>query len=391
MITLKECCSLLTDGDWIESKDQSNSGIRLIQTGNIGIGEYLEKIGRAKYINEETFQRLGCTEVLPGDILVSRLPEPVGRACIVPKKSERMITAVDCSILRVNKSIVSTKYLLYFLQSSNYFNQLSGKLAGTTRTRISRKNLEKVELDIPPIDVQNKISSVLDNVTTIRKIYKKELQMLDDLIKARFVEMFGNCRTNPKNWETVALGNIADVGSSKRVFVNELQEKGIPFFRGTEIGALAEGKEINPELFITEDHYNELVKATGAPIIGDLLMPSICPDGRIWVVNTTEPFYFKDGRVLWVHSINNHFDPVFLLYTLKDRIMTDYGSIASGTTFAELKIFALKQCQVFDVPIEMQKSFAAFVTQVDKSKAVVQKALDEAQLLFDSLMQQYFG
>ena len=97
-------------------------------------------------------------------------------------------------------------------------------------------------------------------------------------------------------------------------------------------------------------------------------MPSICPDGRIWVVDTDEPFYFKDGRVLWVHGIDKRFNPVFLLYTLKDRIMTDYGSIASGTTFAELKIFALKQCQIFDVPIEEQRSFAAFIAQVDKSK-----------------------
>ena len=71
--------------------------------------------------------------------------------------------------------------------------------------------------------------------------------------------------------------------------------------------------------------------------------------------------------------------------------MTDYGSIASGTTFAELKIFALKQCQVFAVPIEEQRSFATFITQVDKSKAAVKKALDEAQLLFDSLMNKYFG
>ena len=71
--------------------------------------------------------------------------------------------------------------------------------------------------------------------------------------------------------------------------------------------------------------------------------------------------------------------------------MTDYGSIASGTTFAELKIFSLKQCQVFDVPLEDQRQFATFVAQVDKSKAAVQAALDKAQLLFDSLMQQYFG
>ena len=95
-------------------------------------------------------------------------------------------------------------------------------------------------------------------------------------------------------------------------------------------------------------------------------MPSICPDGRIWLVDTDKPFYFKDGRVLWVHAIANNYNPVFLLYTLKDRIVTDYSSIASGTTFAELKIFALKKCRVFDVPVRMQNRFDAFVAQVDK-------------------------
>lgn len=147
---------------------------------------------------------------------------------------------------------------------------------------------------------------------------------------------------------------IAYRGSSKRVFVEDLKESGIPFYRGTEIGALAEGKTVTPELFISKEHYAELCIATGAPNIGDLLMPSICPDGRIWVVNTEKPFYFKDGRVLWVHAIDDSYNPVFLLYTLKDRIMSDYSSIASGTTFAELKIFALKECHVFDVPLELQ-------------------------------------
>ena len=203
--------------------------------------------------------------------------------------------------------------------------------------------------------------------------------------------MFGDCVLNTKGWKAKRLGDIAEVGSSKRVFVEDLKESGIPFYRGTEIGALADGKTVTPELFISKEHYAELCIATGAPNIGDLLMPSICPDGRIWVVNTEKPFYFKDGRVLWVHAIDDSYNPVFLLYTLKDRIMSDYSSIASGTTFAELKIFALKECHVFDVPLELQNQFAAFVNQTDKSKVAVQKALDEAQLLFDSLMQKYFG
>ena len=83
----------------------------------------------------------------------------------------------------------------------------------------------------------------------------EELDKLDELIKARFAELFGDCRLNPKGWNTVALGDIADVGSSKRVFVEELKKTGIPFYRGTEVGALAEGKTVTPELFITEEHY----------------------------------------------------------------------------------------------------------------------------------------
>ena len=111
---LKECCTLFTDGNWIETKDQSDLGIRLIQTGNVGKGMFLEKEARAKYISEDTFEALKCTEIYPGDILISRLPDPVGRACIIPERKERMITAVDCSILRVNDDIVNRRYLLHY-------------------------------------------------------------------------------------------------------------------------------------------------------------------------------------------------------------------------------------------------------------------------------------
>ncbi len=93
---LGEVCTLLTDGDWVESKDQSESGIRLIQTGNIGNGFYKDKTESSKYISEETFSKLNCTEIFEGDILISRLPDPIGRACIIPNNSTRMITAVDC-------------------------------------------------------------------------------------------------------------------------------------------------------------------------------------------------------------------------------------------------------------------------------------------------------
>ena len=182
---LEEMCTVFTDGDWIESKDQSDEGIRLIQTGNIGEGTYLDKGTRAKYISEDTFKKLKCTQVYSGDILVSRLPEPVGRACIIPEKEESMITAVDCTICRPDESIVSKEYLCYFMRSNAYYTRLLSGITGTTRKRISRKNLGNIELDIPSKKEQKKVVKQLDYLVKVVDLRKQELIALDNLIKAR--------------------------------------------------------------------------------------------------------------------------------------------------------------------------------------------------------------
>ena len=293
----------------------------------------------------------------------------------------------------VDQTKIVPEFLEYALRCNRAIDYYKAKLRGSTARRRSLPTPTLLELDVPLPDIeQQKLAlTTIHHAKNALDSRQAQLTKLDELVKARFVEMFGDCRLNPKGWVTKNLDQVAGVGSSKRVFVEELQSEGIPFYRGTEVGALAEGKSIRPELFITEGHYKQLCEATGKPQKGDLLMPSICPDGRIWVVDTDAPFYFKDGRVLWVHLTSQNYNPVFLLYTLKDRIMTDYESIASGTTFAELKIFVLKKCRIFDVPLSLQNQFADFVAEVDKSKVEVQKALDQTQLLFDSLMQQYFG
>ena len=319
------------------------------------------------------------------DILIS-VRAPIGALNIA---DEKCCIGRGLAALTVDRSLCDQKYLWYGLESK--IDELNAKGTGSTFKAINKKSLAETEIELPPLDEQRHIAAVLDKVTDLIAQRRAQLDKLDLLVKSRFVEMFGDCKTNPKRWPVCKLDEIAEVGSSKRVFVEELQDKGIPFYRGTEVGALAEGKSISPELYITQEHYKKLCDMTGAPQKGDLLMPSICPDGRIWVVNTDEPFYFKDGRVLWVHNIADRFDPTFLLYTLKDRIMTDYSSIASGTTFAELKIFALKKCLIFDVPLEQQKEFSSFVKQTEKSKSAIAKSLDKLEILKNALMQQYFG
>ena len=284
---------------------------------------------------------------------------------------------------------IDKDYLFYFMPIA--LKRIEEKTPFVTVKHLSAKELNKIEIPVLPLEEQRKIAETLSKVDELIAFREQQLAKLDELVKARFVEMFGDCKTNPKNWKTKALEKIANVGSSKRVFVEELQDSGIPFYRGTEIGALAEKKAVIPALFITEEHYKQLCETTGKPQKGDLLMPSICPDGRIWIVDTDEPFYFKDGRVLWVHLTSANYNSVFLLYTLKDRIMTDYASIASGTTFAELKIFALKKCKVFDVPLELQNQFATFIERVDRQKQTVQQSLEKLELMKKALMQEYFG
>ena len=183
---------------------------------------------------------------------------------------------------------------MYYAIKSKH-DELNAKGTGSTFKAINKKALHETQIPLPVLAEQKNVASILDNVSGLAALRKRQIMQLDLLAKSRFIEMFGDSKAKFQR-----LGDICSVESSKRVFVEELQTKGIPFFRGTEVGRLAEDKDIEPTLFITEEHYIALCKHTGKPKIGDLLLPSICPDGRVWCVNSERPFYFKDGRVLWV-------------------------------------------------------------------------------------------
>lgn len=255
---------------------------------------------------------------------------------------------------------------------------------------INKSQFSNIIIPLPPLDIQKKIATALDSANALIEKRKEQIEKLDLLIKSQFIEMFGDPVTNPKGWEKKHLEEIANVGSSRRVFVEELVNEGVPFYRGTEIGAMGTGESITPSLFITSQHYDRLKAVTGVPVIGDLLMPSICPDGRIWRVNTIDPFYFKDGRVLWVHFTEKSFDNTYLLYALKERIIAEYMNIASGTTFAELKIFSLKRVSVLLPPLVFQTQFAEFVQKVEAQKALLQKSLADMEQNYQSLLQKCF-
>lgn len=182
--------SKFTDGDWIESKDQANTGIRLIQTGNIGITEFINKFGNEKWISEETFKKLNCEEIFPGDIIISRLPDPAGRACILPKLDTRMITAVDCTIARTSRE-ASAEFIVQYLSTQTYFKYVQSCLAGGTRQRISRKNLANFNVSIPTeINEQKQIGFFFKQLDTLIALHQRKQNHLKLLKKSLLQQMF---------------------------------------------------------------------------------------------------------------------------------------------------------------------------------------------------------
>ena len=164
---------LLCDGDWIEKKDQDVRGkVRLIQLADIGDGEFKDK--SSKYITLETAERLHCTFLEKGDILIARLPEPLGRACIFPLEGA-YITAVDIAILRIKDISINPQYIMYLINSSTFRSQIKQYESGTTRKRISRKNLEKIEFSLPNLEIQNRI------VARIEELFSKFDKAVDTL------------------------------------------------------------------------------------------------------------------------------------------------------------------------------------------------------------------
>lgn len=167
------------DGDWILSENMDSEGeVRLLQLSDIGIGEFLDKSD--KHVSEKTFLRLGCTPLLEGDVMISRMAEPIARSCIVPSFPYTVITAVDVAVLRCNPSIVFNYYLNY-LCNTKWFTDLAFSMArGTTRVRITRKNLGQMPFPLPPLPEQQRIVDRIESLFAKLDEAKEKAQAVVD-------------------------------------------------------------------------------------------------------------------------------------------------------------------------------------------------------------------
>lgn len=166
---------LFDDGDWIESEHITSQGVRLVQTGNIGVGCFVEKEDR-KYIYEASFTSLRCKQLRVGDLLVCRLAEPAGRACVFPDIGEgKVVTSVDVTICRPPSEVANRTYLANLFSTPEWFRTVSDHSGGTTHKRVSRGALGRIQFELPPLSEQTAIASVLSDMDAELAVLEQRL------------------------------------------------------------------------------------------------------------------------------------------------------------------------------------------------------------------------
>ena len=344
--------------------------------------------GNADFGETHPITRVWCSTPVKvaeeGDILIS-VRAPIGAMNMAV---ERCCIGRGLAALTPIRNKCSKQFLYYALQSK--VDSLIAQGTGSTFKAISKKVLEATRIPAYSTIEQEQIAETIGHVDNTIAARRKQLALLDQLVKSRFIELFGDPLIEDDRYPRVPLGSLAEVGSSKRIFEKEYVSEGIPFYRTKEIVELSKGNRITTELFITKERYDQIRSEYGAPQKGDLLISAVGTIGVIWIVDGKNNFYFKDGNLLRV-SATEKFVPEYLKYLLEALISAYKSEMSSGTAYAALTISALKEMMVYDVPHAEQEQFAAFVEQTDKSKLAVQKGLQELEILKKSLMQQYFG
>ena len=374
-VNLNDIC-FFQEGPGVRKHQYCTKGVKLINVSNLVNGE-VDLSNSNRYISqEEAYGRYKHFLIDEGDLIIasSGIKVEYLNKKVAFIKKEHLPLCMNTSTIRFkvkNKNELDILYLSYFLKSKNFKNQISKLITGSAQLNFGGSHLKKINLFLPELNVQKKVSTLLLLIDNTIKNMQRKISILEQLTKSLF-----NFQIQPyiKELKIEKLGDIIEVKSSKRVFLSETSTNGIPFYRGTEISKLSRGENVESNLFISEELYENLRKISDVPKIGDLLLPSICNNGEIWYVNKSNPFYFKDGRVLWL-KLNKNINGKYLQYYLIEKFKRDYSKIASGTTFSELKIITLKNLLLPVPPIELQNKFAEKVEKIEKLKFTIWKII----------------
>lgn len=365
------------NGYAFKPEDRGTEGLPIIRiqdlTGNsydLGFydGEYPEKI-----------------EINNGDILISW---SASLGVYVWNKGKALLNQHIFKVV-FDKLDINKQYFVFAIRYN--LKEMEKQTHGATMKHITKKDFDKILIPFPDLKIQSEIAETLDTLQSIITHRRTQLEKLDLLVKARFVEMFGDMDTNPMQWEKSTIGKVCYYikdGPHKSLQDVGKENGGHPFI---SVRNIVNGYiDFSSAKYISDEDFNDAIKKCH-PEKGDILYSKGGTTGIAKLIDTNEQF------ANWVHIAVLKFDKNKLNGNFFEKMLNcDYcyqqsQLLTKGIANRDLVLSAMAKIKIYIPPIELQTQFADFVKQVDKSKATVQKALDEAQLLFDSLMQEYFG
>lgn len=375
-----DACELL-NGFAFKSEQYVDSGIRIIRIANVQKG-YIEDNFPVFYpLNSKRLEKYMLKE---DDLLVS-LTGNVGRVALLKKDMLPAALNQRVACLRLKTNRIDKRFLYHILNSDIFEQQCIRSSNGVAQKNMSTEWLKSYEIPLYSLDEQQKITTVLDTIIAIIYERKKELKILDDLIKARFVEMFGDPVTNTYELPIAILSELGALGRG----ISKHRPRNDPKLLGGEYPLVQTGDVANAGLYITS--YNSTYSELGLRQSKLWKKGTLCITIAANIAKTSILEFdacFPDSIVGFI--ANEKTNNIFIHYWFS-FFQSILESQAPESAQKNINLKILSELKVIMPKKEKQDDFIVFIDQVNKSKVAVQKALDEAQTLFDSLMQEYFG
>ena len=340
------------------------------------------------YTDRQGYDFLSNSNLFGGELILSNIGS-IGKVFIVPYLKQPMTLASNTVMVKVTDDEL-IKYLYFYFLSPLGQRTLKGISSGTSMMKFNKTQLKNTLVPVAPLDKQKHIVGLLEKVQAIIEARQQELQKLDELIKARFVELFGFPGTDEKGWGLRRLGECCEINPKKvsdKRLASGMQVSFVPMTAVSENGAIKTAeKKTYDEVKVGFTYFAE----------NDVLFAKITPcmeNGKGAVaVGLCNGIGFGSTEFHVLRPINGKSNPYWLYSLISfDTFRKDAATNMTGSAGQRrVPSMFLEKYKITLPPFELQNQFADFVHQVDKSKVAVQKALDETQLLFDSLMQQYF-
>lgn len=378
---------IFVDGDWIESKDQNPAGdVRLIQLADIGAGDFTDKSNR--YITSNKATELNCTFLKKGDILIARLGDPLCKACMFPLDG-KYITAVDVAIFRTDRQDISRKYLVYLLNSPWFKGQVKKYESGTTRKRISRKNLNKIELPIPPLPEQERIVARIEELFSQLdsgvETLKKTKEQLAVYRQAVLKEAFSSCV------ERVSVESVCQHVTDGDHMPPPKTKQGIPFIMISNIDNHV--IDWSNTAFVGDEYYNT-IDTKRSPSKGDVLYTVTGSYGIPVLIDYEKRFCFQ--RHIALLRPKNCINQKFLYYAMQEpAVYAQATKGATGTAQKTVGLAVLRKIQIpfsddIDTQTEIVNDIEAKLSLCDSIEKTVDTALQQAEAMRQSILKKAF-